>query len=509
MANYTNNNTATYVWDIATDHHLDVLVGESYQRSDSKITAAEGRGYPTNEFTRIASAAVKTAGSSSSSTAYSILSYFARVNYSFQGKYLIGGSIRRDGSSRFQETRYGNFGAASIGYLLSEESFLKGSSMVNYLKLRASYGLTGNSEVGNFAARSLVSASPYADQSGIFIGSTLGDPRLTWENTKQTDFGVEFGFLQNRITGEVDVYQKQTDRLLLDRQLQLATGFSNTTQNVGALRNRGLEIALNSRILDGDFKWNLGANISFNRNLITSLTSPIIPGGGIISRVQVNQPLGVFYTKKYAGVDPANGDALYYQADGSTKSSDYGSAPDQKVGNPNPKFTGGINTTVSFKGFDLSALGQFSYGNDIYNSAGVYQSTGFNNYIDNLTVDQLNRWQKPGDITDIPKSSFGSGNGIGNSSRFIQSGSFFRIKNLTLGYNIPADLVKHGYLQSVRVYLTAQNLATFTKYTGYDPEVSSYGFSNGTALINNVALGHDFYTPPLPKTFLAGINVGF
>ncbi len=511
VVNYTNNNTATYARDFSSDHHLDVLVGESYQRSDTRVTSAEGRGFPTSDFTRINSAAVKTGGSGSSGTGYSILSYFARANYTFQGKYLVGGSARLDGSSRFgTERRYGTFGAASVGYLISEESFLKGNAIINFLKLRASYGLTGNAEIGNFSSRSLVSALPYADQSGTFIGAALGDQTLTWENTKQTDLGVEFGFLQNRITGEVDLYQKNTDKLLLNRQLQLATGFSNATQNVGSLRNRGLEIALNSRILDGDFKWSVGGNMSFNRNLITSLATPIIPGGGVVSRVTQGEPLGVFYTKRYAGVDPATGDALYTQADGSA-SKDYAAAPDMKVGNPNPKFTGGATTTASFKGFDLSALGQFSYGNDIYNAAGTYQSTGFNNYLDNQTIDQLNRWQKPGDITDVPSASFGSGNGIGNSSRFVQDGSFFRIKNVTLGYTLPVDLVKRGYLQSVRIYLTAQNLATFTKYTGYDPEVNTFGLGNGIGATSsgNIALGHDFYTPPLPKTFLVGVNMGF
>ena len=235
-----------------------------------------------------------------------------------------------------------------------------------------------------------------------------------------------------------------------------------------------------------------------------------MPGGAIISRVQQGEPLGVFYTKRYAGVDPDTGDALYTQADGSA-SSDYGAAPIVKVGNPNPKFTGGVNTTVSFKGFDLNALGQFTYGNDIYNAAGVYQATGFNNYLDNLTVDQLGRWQKAGDITNIPRAEFGSGNGIGNSSRFVQSGSFFRIKTVTLGYNLPAELVKRGYLQSVRLYLTTYNLATITSYTGYDPEVNTFGLGNGVGAANsgNIALGHDFYTPPLPRTFLIGANLGF
>ncbi|WP_223651713.1 SusC/RagA family TonB-linked outer membrane protein [Hymenobacter psoromatis] len=517
VVNYTNNNTATYARDFGEAHHLDVLVGESYQRSDSRVTTAEGRGFPTSDFTRINSAAVKTGGSGSSGTGFSILSYFARVNYAFRNKFLVSGSVREDGSSRFgNERRYGTFGAGSIGYLLSEESFLKGNAIINYLKVRASFGLTGNAEIGNFSSRSLVSALPYADQSGLVtgvgggIGASLGDPTLTWENTKQTDLGVEFGFLQNRITGEVDLYQKNTSRLLLNRQLQLATGFSNATQNVGQLQNKGLEIALNGRILDGDFKWSVGGNMSFNRNLITALATPIIPGGAIISRVTQGQPLGVFYTKRYASVDPANGDALYYQADG-TKSNDYGAAPDQKVGNPNPKFTGGVNTTASFKGFDLNALGQFTYGNDIYNAAGVYQSTGFNNYLDNQTIDQLGRWQKPGDITNIPQSRFGSGNGTGNSSRFIQSGSYFRFKNVTLGYSLPADLVKRGYLQSVRIYVTGYNLATLTKYTGYDPEVNTFGLGNGIGGTSsgNIALGHDFYTPPLPRTFLIGANLGF
>jgi TonB-linked SusC/RagA family outer membrane protein len=501
--NYTNTNTAAYTFNVSEDHHFDVLVGESYQRADTKVTAAEGRGFPTNEFTRIASAAVKTGGNTSFGTGYSFLSYFARANYNFRGKYLLSGSVRRDGSSRFGNANpYGTFGAGSVGYLLSEESFLKDNAIINYLKLRASYGVTGNAEIGNFSSRRLVSALAYADQSGIAPDATLGNPNLSWETTKQVDFGIEFGFFNNRISGEVDVYQKNTTGLLLNRQLPLVSGYNVITENVGALRNKGLEIALNGRILDGDFKWTVGANMSFNRNVILNLPSPIIPTGNTISRVTQDQPLGVFYTKRYAGVDPNTGDALYYSADGGTTKS-YAAAPIQKVGNPNPKFTGGVNTNLSFKGFDLTALGQFTYGNDIYNAAGIYQSANAD-YLDNQTVDQLNRWQKVGDITDVPQARYGESNGTQTSSRWIQDGSFFRIKTVTLGYNLPTDLVKRGYIQSVRVYLTGQNLATFTKYTGYDPEVSTYGL--GTA---NYLLGHDFYTPPLAKTYLLGVNIGF
>ena len=259
---------------------------------------------------------------------------------------------------------------------------------------------------------------------------------------------------------------------------------------------------MNGRILDGDFKWSVGGNMSFNRNLITDLPSPIIPTGNTLSRVQQGEPLGVFFAKKYAGVDPSNGDALYYQADGAI-SNNYATAPIQKVGNPNPKFTGGVTTNLSYKGFDLSALGQFTYGNDIYNAAGTYQSANAD-FFDNQTVDQLNRWQNVGDITSVPQARYGESNGTNTSSRWIQDGSFFRIKTITLGYNLPADLVKRGRIQTVRVYLTGQNLATFTKYTGYDPEVNTYGI--GTA---GYLLGHDFYTPPLAKTYLLGVNIGF
>ena len=511
VLNYTNNNTATYNFNLGADHQFELLAGESYQRSDTKLTTAEGRGYPTNDFTRVASAAVKTGGNISFGTGYSILSFFGRVNYSFRSKYLLSGSIRRDGSSRFgDQNKYGTFGAGSVGYVLTEESFLKDNKVLNFLKVRASYGLTGNAEIGNFDPLNQVSALPYADQSGTAVGALVngavvarvGNPRLSWENTTQVDLGLEFGLLNNRISGEIDLYQKNTTGLLLNRPLPLIGGYSSVTENVGSLRNRGLEVSLNTRIIDGDVKWNLGGNISLNRNLITNLPQPIIPGGNTLGRVQQGEPLGVFYGKKYAGVDPATGDALYYNTDGST-TKNYAAAPIQKLGNPNPKFTGGVTTSVSYKGFDLSGLGQFTYGNDLYNAAGTYQSANAD-YFDNQSIDQLNRWRNPGDVTDVPQARFGESNGTRVSSRYIQSGSFFRVKNVTLGYNLPADLVKRGYLQSVRVYITGQNLATITKYTGYDPEVNTTGLG-----ATNILLGHDFYTPPLAKTYLVGLNLGF
>jgi hypothetical protein len=299
------------------------------------------------------------------------------------------------------------------------------------------------------------------------------------------------------------VYEKKTTDLLLNLQLPYTGGYPSVTRNVGSLQNRGVEFSLNTRNIDGEFKWSTNFNISANRNKITDL-----PGGEIIScgrnlgRVREGEPIGVFWGVKYAGVDPENGDALYYAEDGS-KTNDYNSAAEQKLGDPNPNFTGGLTNSFSYKGIDLSILNQFTYGNDIYNIGGVFQSVN-GDYFDNQTVDQLKRWQKPGDITNVPRASFADGNGTSPSSRWISDGSFFRFKNVTLGYTIPAEIAKRGFMKSARVYVTGQNLITITNYDGYDPEVNTTTFGRPSYL-----LGHDFYTPPLAKTWLVGVNVGF
>ncbi len=511
VINYTTNNTATYGFTLSENHRFEALLGQSFQRSDTKQTAAEGRGFPTTEFTRIASAAIKTGGNSSTGTGFSFTSFFGRVNYAFRDKYLLSASVRRDGSSRFgADNPYGTFGAGSVGWVISEESFLKNNSLVNLLKLRASYGSTGNAEIGNFDSRQLFSSLPYADQSGTAPNNRIGNPNLTWETSKQSDLGLEFGLFNSRLSGEVDVYEKKTTGLLLDRPIRYTSGYRVISENIGALRNRGLEITLNGRILDGDFKWNLGGNISFNRNLITSLPQEIVSGGRNLGRVRLGEPIGVFWGKKYAGVNPNSGSAIYYTTEGDT-TSNYTAAVDQKLGDPNAKFTGGATTSFSYKGLELSVLGQFVYGNDLYNVAGVFQSVN-GDYFDNQTVDQLNRWRKRGDITDVPQARLYDGNGTNASSRWVQSGSFFRFKTVTLGYTLPLDFVQKYHMQSLRVYVTGQNLFTLTKYTGYDPEVNTTSF-NGTSATSpgraNYLLGHDFYTPPLAKTFIVGLNLGF
>lgn len=503
--NWTTNNVFNYSNSFG-EHAIDALAGITYQENNIQGVNTEGRGFPNDQFTKLASAARITDGNSTE-TGYSILSYIARVNYRFRDRYLLGVSGRVDGSSRFgADNRYGVFPSVSAGWIINEEDFLKSNSTISLLKLRASYGLTGNSEIDNFASRGLYTAVFYADQAGI-RPLQLANPNLGWETSAQFDIGLEFGFLRNRINGQLDFYNKDTRDLLLNRPLPGISGFTTIAQNVGSLRNRGVEFSVTSQNTTKAFRWSTNFNIAVNRNQVTQLNGqPIEPGSRFLGRVAVGEPLGYFYGKKYLGADPQNGDALYEGADGKP-TNNYAAAPNVKVGDPNPDFIAGLTNNFSYKGFDLSVLLQGVFGNDLYNVAGFYQSVNAD-YWDNQTIDQLDRWQKPGDVTMVPQARLYGGNGSGVSSRWVQDGTFVRVKTAQLGYTIPATLLRKISMQSARVYVSGLNLLTFTKYTGYDPEVNTQ-YSSTTNQNANVTLGHDFYTPPQQRTITFGINIGF
>lgn len=495
----TYTNTLNFRKNIGDNHTIDALGGIEYQRGKTSGVSATGRGFPSDRFTKIASASIKE-DASSSETGFSFVSYFARGNYSFKERYLLGASFRVDGSSRFgKENRYGIFPAISAGWIISDENFLKDVKGLSFLKVRGSYGRTGNAEIGNFSSLTLYSASAYADVAGL-IASQIGVPDLSWERTDQFDAGIDYGFLNNRINGEVDYFTKNTKDLLLNVPLPSVNGFSSITKNIGSMTNKGWEFVVNANILTGTFKWNVSGNISTYRNKVTKLVAPVPPGSSSLGRLAVGEPFGQFYGKKYAGVDPNNGDALYYLADGKT-TNDYSAAVDTILGDPNPDFFGGFNTHFSYKGFDLDVQSQFVKGGDIFNVAGVYQSVN-GDYYDNQTVDQMNYWKQPGDITNIPQPRLLDANGTGKSSRWIQDGSYFRVKTVNLGYNIPRSAVTRYHIDNARIYVAANNLITLTKYTGYDPEVSSGSWGS-------LNLGHDFYTPPQIRTVSVGINLGF
>jgi len=518
------NNYFSYKKTFGDVHALDLTLGTSYEEGRLTGNSVTGTQFASDAYKTIDNASQITAGTSYS-TGNTLVSYFARGSYAFAGKYLVGASARVDGSSRFgPNKRYGVFPAASVGWLLSEESFLKGNPVVSNLKIRASVGKAGNQNIGNSVYQALFTSvgAGYVGTSGQ-RPSQLANLDLSWESTTQYDGGLEYGFLDNRISGEVDIYLKRTTGLALSQSVPATTGFTSRFANVGSMENKGLEFVLTTRNLIGAFTWTTSFNAALNKNKILDLAGPDILGS-FLNRAQVGQPLGEFIGPEYAGVDPANGNALYYlnstNADGTLNrgtTADINAAAYVPVGNPNPTWTGGLTNTFSFKAFDLSATIVGVFGNQIFDGGAQFYSVGFNNGPDNQTRDQLNRWQKPGDITNVPKASYLSGNGTGLSSRFVRNGDYGRLRTVLLGYNLPSALAQRGFLQSARVFVQALNLLTFTKYSGWDPEVSADYLTGGGNLVtgsgnrtqSNINQGIDFYTAPQPRTYTVGVNLGF
>ena len=510
ITNYNTNSYFAYNL-VKNKHNLSATMGMQYQQSQAKYNSTAGTDFPSNSYQKIASAATKSGGSSSQ-TDFRFLSYFLRTNYTLMDRYIVAASGRIDASSRFgKESRQGFFPALSAGWIMTNEKFLSKVDVLSFLKLRASYGIVGNAEIGNFPQLGLFSGDAgYAGNAGQ-RPSQLRNDSLRWETTKQADFGIDFGILNNRITGEIDYYQKKTTGLLLTVNVPASTGFTSIVKNVGKLENSGFEFVLNTQNLVGAFKWSTNFNIAFNKGKVTDIQKQIIEGGvSSMNRVEEGYNVGVFFTPEFAGVDPANGNALFYKntkkADGTldrTTTSVYSEAQRIVVGDPNPDMIFGFTNNFSYKGFDLSVFFNGIRGNqnNIY-GMGRYSSASML-YEDNNTADQLGRWRKPGDITNIPQVRLYSTNGSQASSRYIVDGSYIRLRSVTFGYSVDARLLRKYKIEKLRVYVSGQNLLTFTKYPYWDPEVNADSFDS------NIAKGNDFYTPPQPRTLLAGINISF
>ena len=502
--------------------HLDATAGMSLQRTQLKRNFVEKQDFPSDAYRQLASAARVTDGSSAQ-TDFAFLSYFARTNFKIYDRFLFGLSGRIDGSSRFgANNRYGFFPAVSAGWVLSDESFLKNFKALSFLKLRSSWGRTGNADIiaAGFANSAIIDNFP---QLGLFSGdapyggnpgqrpSQLTNPDLSWETTDQIDIGIDFGFFNDRLTGEVDVYQKNTTGLLLNVNIPATSGFSTQARNVGKLSNRGLELVLNSNNFVGTFRWTTSFNFAANRNKINDLDGQIIEGGlDNMSRAVEGEPLGTFFTAEYAGVDPANGDALWYKntklADGSidrATTNKYNQATRIVAGNALPDWIAGVTNTFGYKGLEMSVFFNGQFGNDInFYGVGRYSSANAR-FEDNQTVDQLNAWTEQNTNTDVPEARLFFNNGAQPSTRFIKNGSFVRLRTATLSYQLPKSLLKHAKIGGLRVFVTGQNLLTFTDYTGWDPEV------NADDIVTNIAQGYDFYTAPQARTFVGGLNVSF
>ncbi len=504
------NTNAVLHWDNQYNKHaVGFDAGTEFFNSRTRRTLVVGEQFPSNDFKTLASAALITAGSSTF-TGYSFLSYFGRARYNFDRKYLLNVSGRVDGSSRFgADNRYAFFPAVSAGWVLTEEDILKGNKTLSFLKIRASWGQSGNADIGNFQSRGLYDAGKY-DGISTLAPSQIANPALTWEKSQEVDFGIDFGLFNNRLSGELDYYVKNTTDLLLDAPIPATTGFASQSQNIGKLRNKGVELVLNSNNLVGKFTWTTSFNIAANQNEVIALVADqqIIDNGGsrYMNVVKVGEAIGTFYGAEYAGVDPQNGDAIWYvngpDNNGAT-TNDYALANSVVLGSPLPKFIGGLSNTFSYGGVTLDVRFQGQYGNKIHNSGGGFMSCNAC-WFDNQTTDQLDRWQKEGDITQVPQARLGYSNGDqSRSSRYLSDGSYLRLKNVSLSYQLPSRVFGKSGVRDVRIYATGTNLLTFTKYKGWDPEVTA------DFLASNVVYGTDFYSAPQAKTYVVGLRVGF
>ncbi len=512
VVHYSTNTYATYGLQ-GNRQKLEATLGMSYEEHHEERLFLGGRNFPNDDFQNLSSAG-EIFGWTEDKTDFSVLSYFGRLHYNLDRKYLLSLSSRIDGDSRFgKDSRYGFFPAASVGWVVSEEPFFNKNKNISYLKLRGSWGLTGNTPSAHFASLGLFEGSRYGNNTGI-VQTQIPNPDLKWEKTTQVNVGVDFGLLDDRISGQIDYYVKNTDDLLLRVNIPATTGFATQLRNLGKMKNEGVELVLNSHNLTGAFKWKTDLNFSTNTNTVTDLQGQAIDIDLLsisISRVMEGHAVGVFFAPEFAGVDQATGDALYYlntklengQLDRGT-TNDLSKAQGVVVGDPNPDFIYGIGNTFSWKGLELRVLFQGVYGNEGYNAMGRFQMDGFG-WFDNQDIRMLDRWQQPGDQTNIPQLRFLEPSF--NSSRFIEDASYLRLKNLSLSYQLPTQWVDKLGLRQMAFYFTGQNLMTFTNYKSGDPEVNSD--VNDLLANGDLISGTNAFTPPQAKTFVFGVKAGF
>ncbi|HEY9049585.1 MAG TPA: TonB-dependent receptor [Ohtaekwangia sp.] len=493
-----NEQTLSYKKEIGK-HAFGALIGNTLQSDVLSRTYAEGRGFASNDLKTISAAASTT--STQSWTKSTLASFFAKVNYGFNDRYLLDVSIRTDGSSRFgAKNRWGYFPSVGAAWRVKQESFLKDIAAISELKLRASYGLIGNQNgIGNFAAQGLWSGSAsYQSNPGI-APQQLANPDLKWETTRQFNAGVDVGLWGDRLSFEFNVYNKYTTNGLLLVTLPAKTGFASYWKNGAEISNKGFEFAITSQnITRSDFSWTTTFNISRNVNNIEKLATPLKYGSRDLILQQQGHPLYSFWVYKEKGVDPQTGNVIYDEV---VKDNKITTEDRQIYGSIWPDFFGGITNNLKYKGFDFSVFFAFQYGNEVYNHNRFFgEGGGARDAARVIFKHNMDRWQKPGDVTDVPRpDGVNVNNYRDGGSRWLEDGSFLRLRSLTLGYTLPAALVQRLNLGSVRVYAAGTNLLLFTHYTGLDPESAASSSQNEQ--------GIDLGTPPQPRSIQFGVNV--
>jgi TonB-linked SusC/RagA family outer membrane protein len=452
---------------------------------------------------------------------YSFISFFGRINYTLANRYMATATYRRDGSSRFgANNKFGNFPAASVGWLLTEEDFLKDNAVVSLLKLKTGYGITGNAEIPNYAQWGAVSVNEtqlYTGQPYWYV-NTLKNPNLKWETTRTFDAGLEYGFLKNRISGEIGFYNKNSTDLFLNVRVPASGGYTEFLGNIGKVRNRGAEFNIRSINLNGrDFNWTTDFTISYNKNEVLDVgtAGPDALGGEGDTRVLIGQPIGVNYLVKTTGVDPQDGAPIYEMLDANKKpvgqTKEYNAERDrQPAGHPYSDFVGGFNNRFTWKSWDLGMLFTFQMGGNIYDDGEKFQMNNMGTW--NLKQTVLNRWQKPGDVTEVPRITLGrSGiNQARNTTEYLHDAGFLRLKHVAAGYTFAGGFLQKYHIRDARIYVQATNLLTlFNKYySQYDgePEIMRDVTS---AQARNLSLNVTYLTPPQARTYTVGLNINF
>lgn len=522
--NWVGNLTAQYTFDLGEKQYLSILGGTEAQKSTTNKTTLKLDNIDRAIFLNpnpIEGQTVDTAEYSiTAPEIFTFSSYFGRVNYAFNNKYFVQGTLRSDASSRFGANyRYGFFPTVGAGWVISEEKFLKANQTLTFLKLRGSWGLIGNSNMPNYTRFGTVSNSgaPYGADS-ILYPVSRANPDLHWETTRTIDAGIEFGFWNDRIQLVIEGYDKHTKDLLIETTIQassaagsVSNGFTKYYQNIGAVQNRGIELALTGHIITKEnFKWTLIVNGSrnFNKVLDIGRSSPDqISGGTNDTRIFIGQPIGVNYLVRFSHVDTETGKPVYLDKDGN-ETFDWNESNRVISGSVLPKFVGGVTNNFTIGNFDLSALFTFVVGGSLYDASAKRQLGVVTDW--NMRKDITDRWRQPGDVAKYPRLTLDPGTyGLSsewqyNTTQWLYDASFGRLKNISIGYNVPLD--KDRKIKSLRFSLVGTNLLTFTKFPGLDPEIAR-DFEN--AQDRNMSPNITYLTAPQQKAISGGINLSF
>lgn len=523
--NFLGNAVLNYNKSFRETHQVSALVGYEYRSDVNEAYAGTIEGFPSPDF-KYPSSGTNYIGTFGGWNGFRKQSVFAQAKYDYKNKYFFSATARLDGSSRFGvNNRYGLFPAVSAGWLITEEPFLKGNTVLTELKLRGSYGVTGNDQIGFFPGLGLAGAGFNYNNIPGTAPTQMANPNLKWERNVTGEIGLEYGLFGGRISGQINYFNRTSNDLLLNRPLPITSGFGSIVDNVGQLQNRGLEFELTTiNFKTKNFKWETNFNITYIDNRVTKLVGGILPqqnrdslillnalvntGLGnntaditIASNFIVGKPVYAAYAARYAGVNPATGRPMWYDEFDNLTYNIRNPGDLKYLGSDFSPIYGGFTNTITWGGFELSALIQYEYGRMAFNTQGQFLLENGNRLFNTLTDVYERRWQKPGDLTDVPRPFNGGaelrGSGNTGGSRPLENASYIRLKQLSVGYSIPANVLKPlKFVRTARVYAQGINVLTWTAWTGYDPEFVGLGSGNSGVI-------------PQARNYTFGVQIGF